>query len=171
MYMRKAIAVCTALAALSACTQPNGAPNTGILNGGGFNKQDVGTLGGAAAGGLLGNQIGGGAGRAVATVGGVLLGGLIGNQIGKSLDNADQAAYNQKTQAALENNQPGESMPWQGKNGATGSVTPGAITQNSSGQYCREFTQTINVGGQNTKGYGTACRQPDGTWQIVSQNN
>lgn len=32
--------------------------------------------------------------------------------------------------------------------------------------YCREFTETINVGGQLQQGYGVACRQPDGSWQI-----
>jgi hypothetical protein len=32
----------------------------------------------------------------------------------------------------------------------------------------REFITTITVGGEQQQGYGTACRQPDGTWQIVS---
>ena len=32
---------------------------------------------------------------------------------------------------------------------------------------CREFQQTIMIGGQATKAYGTACRQADGTWKIV----
>ena len=38
--------------------------------------------------------------------------------------------------------------------------------QNQSGQYCREFTQTIQVGGESQQGHGTACRQPDGSWKI-----
>ena len=28
--------------------------------------------------------------------------------------------------------------------------------------------QTITVGGEVQQGYGTACRQPDGTWKIQS---
>jgi hypothetical protein len=32
---------------------------------------------------------------------------------------------------------------------------------------CREFQQTIMIGGQAQKAYGTACRQADGTWKIV----
>src|SRR5262249_5253001 len=124
MKIQKLVAAAAALAFLSACQQPNGAPNAGVLNGGGVNKQDAGTVLGAVGGGFLGNQIGGGSGRAVATVGGVLLGGLLGNQIGKSLDNADQAAYASRTQQALETAQPGQALPWQGKNGATGSITP-----------------------------------------------
>jgi hypothetical protein len=32
---------------------------------------------------------------------------------------------------------------------------------------CREFQQTITVGGQTQEAYGTACRQSDGSWKIV----
>lgn len=32
---------------------------------------------------------------------------------------------------------------------------------------CREFAQTITVGGQPVQAVGTACRQPDGTWRIM----
>lgn len=38
----------------------------------------------------------------------------------------------------------------------------------TSGQPCREFQQTIVVAGQQQQGYGTACRQPDGSWRIVA---
>jgi hypothetical protein len=34
--------------------------------------------------------------------------------------------------------------------------------------YCREYTRTITIGGVRQSGYGTACYQPDGSWQIVS---
>lgn len=33
--------------------------------------------------------------------------------------------------------------------------------------YCREFTQPLNIGGRAEHGYGTACQQPDGSWEIV----
>ncbi len=35
--------------------------------------------------------------------------------------------------------------------------------------YCREYTRNINVGGRVQEGYGTACMQPDGSWQITSE--
>jgi surface antigen len=54
-------------------------------------KQPVGTVLGAAAGGLAGSQIGGGTGKLVATGLGTAIGGLLGNEIGASLDRADQA--------------------------------------------------------------------------------
>lgn len=36
--------------------------------------------------------------------------------------------------------------------------------------YCREYTSTANINGKPVQTYGTACRQPDGTWRIVSMN-
>jgi len=44
-------------------------------------------------------------------------------------------------------------------------------SQAEAAGYCREFTQTVTVGGRLQSGYGTACMQPDGSWQIVSQGN
>ena len=35
-------------------------------------------------------------------------------------------------------------------------------------QYCREYTQTMKVGNTLQKGYGTACMQADGSWQIMT---
>lgn len=45
----------------------------------------LGVVGGAVAGGLLGNQIGKGTGNTVATVGGAVAGGVIGNEIQKKV--------------------------------------------------------------------------------------
>lgn len=33
-------------------------------------------------------------------------------------------------------------------------------------QYCREFNQSVTIGGQVQPSYGTACLQPDGSWAI-----
>lgn len=35
------------------------------------------------------------------------------------------------------------------------------------GRYCREYQSTLTVGGTVQSGYGTACLQPDGSWQVV----
>jgi surface antigen len=157
------------MGALALCTMLGACTNTGSTAPGqfGMNNTTGGTLLGAAAGGLLGNQFGHGAGKGVATVAGVIAGGLIGHSIGQSLDQADQQALSRSTQTALESNQPNQPLPWQGQNGS-GTITPGAYYQAPDGRYCREFQQTIVVGGQQQQGYGKACRQPDGTWKIVS---
>jgi surface antigen len=126
--------------------------------------QTTGTVVGALAGGVVGNQFGHGPGRVAATVGGAALGGLLGGAFGAQLDEADrQAAYAAQT-AALEN---GQRQAWRGPNGAYGYVEPGAEAQRAEG-YCREFTQKIYIGGRPQTGVGLACRQADGSWQIVS---
>ena len=55
-------------------------------------KQTIGTVLGAAGGGLLGSQFGHGSGKLVATAAGVFVGGLLGSEIGRSLDKADRQA-------------------------------------------------------------------------------
>lgn len=50
-------------------------------------NQEVGTVGGAVVGGVVGSAFGGGAGKTAATIGGAVVGGVVGNQVGKSMDN------------------------------------------------------------------------------------
>ena len=167
MKFQKTIALALATTLLAGCNPPP--PGAG-QDTGGISKQDIGTVIGGVGGGLLGSTIGRGNGRLLATGAGAVLGGLAGSSLGKSLDKADAAYANRNAQTAFETAPPGQTLPWQNpQSGNSGSVTPKAPYQNSNGQYCREFTQTIVVGGQQQQGYGTACRQSDGTWQIVSQ--
>ena len=118
---------------------------------------------------MIGSQIGGGSGQLVAVGAGVLLGGLLGSEVGRSLDKADQAYAAQTYNQTLENAPVGQTNTWVNPDsGNEGSYTPVKTYQADSGQYCREFQQTVTVGGETESAYGTACRQPDGTWQIVS---
>lgn len=166
--VRNTTAVIACASLLAACTQQGGRPNSGVMQGGGINKSDIGTVVGGVAGGVLGHQIGGGSGKTIATIAGTLLGAALGNSVGQSLDRADMAYYNQTSQAALERGQPGQTFPWSNpQSGNSGVITPGTYYQTGSGQYCREYSQNITVGGRTERAYGTACRQPDGTWQIV----
>jgi surface antigen len=41
-------------------------------------------------------------------------------------------------------------------------------TNSRTGAYCREYQTTVTVGGKSEQAYGTSCRQPDGSWQIVN---
>lgn len=153
---------------LTACTQPGGRPGQGVMQGGTPNKQDVGTLVGAGLGAWAGSNIGGGKGNIAAIAAGTLLGAALGNSVGSSLDKADMDYYHSTSQRALETAQPGQSLPWNNpQSGNYGTVTPSNYYQDASGQYCREYNQTVVVGGRKQEGYGTACRQPDGTWQII----
>lgn len=131
------------------------------------NKEGIGTLGGAAVGGLLGSNIGKGSGRLAATAAGVVLGGWLGNEIGASLDRADRMAIgNAETRAYTA--PVGQQITWNNpQSGNSGTITPVRDGYANNGAYCREFQQTITVGGQKQQGYGRACQQPDGSWQIV----
>lgn len=44
-----------------------------------------------------------------------------------------------------------------------------APQQQADGRYCREYQRDIRVGSRIAPAYGTACMQPDGSWQIVSE--
>ena len=131
-------------------------------------KETFGTLGGAALGGLLGSKVGGGKGRMAATAIGALLGAYAGNSLGKSLDRADRTYASQAQQQAYQApmQQP---VAWSNpKSGNSGTITPVREGSNTAtGEYCREYQTTINVGGKSEQAYGTACRQPDGSWRIL----
>ncbi|HSK38409.1 MAG TPA: RT0821/Lpp0805 family surface protein, partial [Arenibaculum sp.] len=108
----------------------------------------MGTLGGAAAGGLAGAQFGKGTGQLAATAGGMLLGALLGGEVGKSLDRADQSYATRAADRAY--SAPiGEPIRWENpESGNYGTVTPTREGRTANGQYCREFNQTIYVGGR-----------------------
>lgn len=60
----------------------------------------------------------------------------------------------------------GETIHWN-RQGARGTITTVRDGTSSTGRYCREFQQTATVGGRTESAYGTACRQPDGSWEIM----
>ncbi len=64
----------------------------------------------------------------------------------------------------------GEPIAWQ-DGGRQGAVTAVRDGQTPDGRQCREFQQSVTIGGQKQEAYGTACMQPDGTWQVVNQDN
>jgi surface antigen len=130
-------------------------------------KQAIGALAGAGVGGLAGSAIGSGSGRVVAAAVGAGLGALAGGYVGSKLDEADKRQAGATCLQALENGRSGQPAVWKNPDsGNSGTIIPQKAYQTSNGQYCREFQQTIVVGGRAQQGYGTACRQPDGTWEI-----
>jgi surface antigen len=129
-------------------------------------KTAVGGLGGAAAGGLIGAAAGGG-GAGIAA--GAILGGLLGGAAGNLLDQRDKRIAAEAQQRALESVPSGQSTTWRNPDsGHSGVITPVRTYQTATGQYCREYTQTITVGGKKQEAFGKACREPDGSWKIVS---
>ena len=141
----------------------------GCASGSYSERQAVGGITGAALGGLLGAQFGGKRGndRLITTGVGVFIGSLIGSEIGRSMDEVDRM----KTNEAINRAQTaplGEKITWNNpQKNHSGSVTPVRDGHSESGSYCREFHQTVSIGGRNEQAYGVACRQPDGSWRIV----
>ncbi len=151
-------ALLTSALALSGCATYAGNQN-----------ETAGTLLGAAAGAWAGSSIGKGDGRIVATAAGTMLGAAIGNQIGRSMDEMDRLNANRAQRYAYA--APiGETISWNNPDsGNYGNVTPTRDGYSTSGRYCREFQTEVTVDGRRQSGYGTACQQADGSWQIVSQ--
>jgi surface antigen len=121
------------------------------------------------AGGFLGSQFGGGGGKIATSIAGALVGAWAGKQITKGLNAQDRHYYDEAATHAQEA-PVGQAVTWYNpESGAQGSITPVKVGQTNLG-YCREYQQTITVGGRTQRAYGTACRQPDGSWKIVSDS-
>jgi surface antigen len=99
---------------------------------------------------------------------GTLLGAYLGNEAGKSLDRADALYASRAEYQALEYTPSGSSDPWRNPDtGHYGRVTPIETYESTDGTYCREFQHEAQIGGRTRDVYGTACRTPDGQWQVV----
>lgn len=130
-------------------------------------NETIGATTGAIAGGVVGNQFGGGSGRTIATVVGALAGGVIGGNIGRNLDARSREVALQAEYNALENGRSGQPVAWQGTGSTYGQVVPQQPYQVGS-QDCRRYTHTIYIEGQPSQASGTACRNPDGTWRPLA---
>lgn len=87
------------------------------------------------------------------------------DNLNESQQRAHEAAQIRATSAPI-----GDTIVWN-QAGATGGVTVVRDGYSSAGRYCREFQQSVTVGGRSEEAYGTACMQPDGAWEIVSTAN
>ena len=120
------------------------------------NRDVIGALIGGGAGTAIGSTIGKGSGRDVAMIGGAILGLLGGYSVGQSLDQADVAC----TGYALQQIPDGQTAHWiNPESQRQFDMTPTRTWQN---------TAATVIGGNQKQSYGTACMQPDGSWQIVS---
>lgn len=149
----------TALTAssLTACTET-----------GGIDGQTVGPLVGAVAGGFLGSQFGEGGGKIAASIAGTLAGAWVGSKVANGLSAQDRTYYNSAASRA-ETAPVGQQIVWSNPNtGAQGTITPTRDGRTADGYACREYQQTVTIGGKTERAYGTACKQPDGSWKIIN---
>ena len=137
------------------------------LLGGCATKMQTGTAIGALTGGALAYGLGQDShNKELWTVLGIGLGAMVGQNIGQQLDERDRILMGQTFNHTMEKAPINATGQWQNPDtGHGGSVTPTRTFDTGTGP-CREFTQTVSIGGKTEEAYGTACRQADGSWKI-----
>ncbi len=131
-------------------------------------KEQQGTSFGAIGGGIVGSMFGKGDGKVLGALIGAAGGAYLGNTFGAAMDKKDHQYNSDVTIRTLETSRVGHTNVWRNPdNGHSGTVVINKTYQSNVGEYCREFTQKINIGGKIESGYGTACRQPDGAWKVI----
>lgn len=130
-----------------------------------FDSATIGTLIGAATGGFTGSQFGKGRGKLAATAIGTLVGAVIGHEVGDTIARSEDVCFSQTFEHVPDR----ETITWNDpQQGANYQVTPTKTARTSSGEYCREYIAKATVGNKVVDTYGTACRQPDGSWKLVN---
>lgn len=126
-------------------------------------SEQSGAVVGGVLGGVLGSQVGKGSGKTAATIVGTIVGAVIGGSVGRSMDDVDRM----KTAQALEYNPDHRPASWVNPNTGNNYTTIPTRTYDSAQGACREYTIDAIVGGKKETVYGTACRQPDGSWKTI----
>jgi len=128
--------------------------------------ETIGTLTGILVGAIIGHQVGGDStARALGAGVGLVVGGLVGSELGRmydTLNKEEQRVHSSIITESIQTSKIGEGHQWY--NPQTGNS--GRVVVTKQEEYCREYQQTIVIGGKEQQAYGTACRQPDGTWKI-----
>ena len=135
-----------------------------------------GTVAGGIIGGIIGNQFGHGSGKTAATIGGVILGGIAGNAIARDScrDKHYDAYYYGNTYDDAFNSRDERDYGWENPYSHNrGSVRPTDYYEDGYRDHpgpCRRFEQRIWIDGREETGTGIACRNPDGSWQILNES-
>ena len=137
-------------------------------------NETAGSIIGGVAGAVVGNQFGSGDGKTAATAVGAVIGAMVGGNIGRSLDETSRQRAGAAAHEALETAEIDEPIRWENPDNAGGpahgSATVTRQGATSDGRTCREFRQTVIIGGREEQSYGTACRDDNGDWKIVTSS-
>ena len=119
-------------------------------------------------GGVINSQYGAGNPKLAQSGVGTLLGAFVGKDVVSGLSKEDQGFA--ETAAKRAYAAPvGERVGWTNpQSGNSGTITSTREGYNAQGTYCREYQQTVTVGRNTELVYGTACKQADGAWKIVT---
>jgi len=129
----------------------------------------AGVIAGALIGGLLGNAVSSGGGRTGATVAGVIAGGAVGAALTSNLSCEDRSYAYKTYSEGFNAGRPNATYQWQNpRDDHRGEFRVGDYYNDPAGFRCANYTQNIYIQGRAQQASGKACRQPDGTWAIVS---
>lgn len=78
----------------------------------------------------------------------------------------EQVRYHEQAQIEATSVNVGQTIVWESGD-AQGSVTPIRSGRDQQGRTCREFHQTVTIGGYAEDAYGVACLDDSGAWRIV----
>jgi len=130
--------------------------------------KEGGTAAGTGANAAVGNAVGAATNHTAGTMSGAALGSFLGNRIGAALDDDDKRRAYAAQMQALDTGPSGAPVAWRNPDsGRYGNVVPGPVYQ-MNGAPCRQYTHTVYIDGQPQTERGTACRNPDGTWNTMS---
>jgi surface antigen len=154
----KEVIVLTAALMLAACATDPGTRTA--------QKEGTATVAGAVIGGLIGNQFGGGTGRALLTAAGTVAGGFLGNHIFRRTAKSD--FERDAAQRALNNAASGQEVTWTDpRTHESGFFTPLNTRRMNDGRLCRDFRRGLSVGGEPVdETTGTACLRSNGQWDV-----
>ncbi len=129
-------------------------------------KQGASVVAGAVIGGLIGNQFGGGTGRALMTAAGTVAGGFLGNHIFKKT--AKSEYEKDAAQRALNTAASGQEVTWSdARTHESGYFVALNTKRMTDGRVCRDFRRGLSVGGEKVdETTGTACKKSNGQWDI-----
>jgi surface antigen len=126
--------------------------------------QVLGGVAGGALGGVLGSQVdqGGSTGTIVGAVAGTIIGAIIGKQIDQSMDPSDRYCAGRAFDFADD----GHGVRWHNPQTRVDYLLTPLNSFQRDGSRCREFTTRISHAGLRDDVRQTACRLPNGDWQI-----
>lgn len=130
-----------------------------------FDQRDIGGLVGAAAGGFSGSRFSKSNDTLAATAIGALIGAAVGHRAGGGIARSEEVCFSQSFEYVADR----ETIAWMDPvAGVHYAVTPTKTVKALDGRFCREYTARATVNGQAAGTFGTACRQPDGSWELIN---
>jgi surface antigen len=105
----------------------------------------------------------------------VISGRLLGGPYFVHLEASDKKRARRAAATAFDRLPSGQTKIWRNpENGHWGTLTPTRTYVNADGRYCRDYDQTVTLGGQEYQANGTVCHDagtgkgPAGGWRVVS---